>query len=109
MSQGRVGRDAVGGIIPIAKMAYSSASGGWTTFLWFLGFLSVNLAVLNSLPIPVLDGGQFLFLTAEKVRGRPLPIRVLNFLRFGGLAFVLVLIVFINGNDLYNALKGYWK
>ena len=108
MSQGRVGRDAVGGVIPIAKLAYDSASGGWTPFIQFLGFLSVNLAVLNSLPIPPLDGGQFLFLTAEKVRGRPLPEHALNFLRVAGLVFVLFLILFINGKDLFNVVKSYF-
>ena len=107
LSQGRVGRDAFGGILKIGEIAYSSASMGWAPFIQFLGILSVNLAVLNSLPIPPLDGGQFLFLTAEKVRGRPLPERALNFLRFAGLAFVLLLIVFINGNDLYNVVKSY--
>ncbi len=109
LSQGRVGKDAFGGLIPIAQITYQAASAGWTPFIHFLGILSVNLAVLNFLPIPPLDGGQFAFLTAEKVRGRPLPDRALNFLRFAGLAFVLFLIVFINGNDIYNAVKGYFR
>ena len=44
-----------------------------TDLIHFLGILSINLAVLNFLPIPPLDGGQMVFLIAEKVRGRPLP------------------------------------
>ena len=54
-------------------MAYSTAGSGFTDLVFFLGILSINLAVLNFLPIPPLDGGQMLFLIAEKVRGRPLP------------------------------------
>ena len=46
---------------------------GLTYLIHFLGMLSINLAVLNFLPIPPLDGGQMVFLVAEKIRGRPLP------------------------------------
>jgi regulator of sigma E protease len=104
---GRIGSNALGGVIPIAQVAYSTASSGWTPFIGFLGILSVNLAVLNFLPIPPLDGGQFAFLTAEKVRGKPLPDPVLNFATIGGVVFVLLLIVFINGKDLIQLIQSY--
>jgi regulator of sigma E protease len=105
MAQGRVGGNAVGGVIPIAQIAYSSASMGWTPFLYFLGILSINLAVLNSLPIPPLDGGQFTILTAEKVRGKPLPDSALNIVSIAGLVFVLGLIVYINGRDIWKLIR----
>jgi regulator of sigma E protease len=108
ISQGRVGKDAFGGLIKIADTAYTSASVGWVTFLHFLGMLSVNLAVLNFLPIPPLDGGQFLLLTAEKVRGKPLPDWALNIFMLGGLIFVVGLVLFINGNDIYSLIKSYF-
>ncbi len=57
----------------IAQVAYYAAGSGFTELISFLGVLSINLAVINFLPIPPLDGGQMLFLIAEKVRGRPLP------------------------------------
>ena len=105
--QGRVGANALGGAIPIAQIAYATASSGWTPFVHFLGILSVNLAVLNFLPIPPLDGGQFAFLAAEKVRGRPLPDSFLNFLTIGGVGFVLLLIVFINGKDIFQLIQSW--
>jgi regulator of sigma E protease len=108
LAQGRVGANAFGGILPIANIAYETASSGWTPFIHFLGILSVNLAVLNFLPIPPLDGGQFAFLTAEKVRGKPLPDPLLNFVTIGGVVFVLLLIVFINGKDLFQLIQSYF-
>jgi len=107
LAQGRVGANALGGVIPIAQFAYTTASSGWTPFIHFLGVLSVNLAVLNFLPIPPLDGGQFAFLTAEKVRGKPLPDSFLNVVTIGGVLFVLLLIVFINGKDLVQLIQSY--
>ncbi len=70
MFQGRIGGDAVGGVIPIAQIAYEAASAGWTPFIHFLGVLSVSLAVLNFLPIPPLDGGQFTFLADREDPGQ---------------------------------------
>ena len=106
LAQRRVGGDAFGGMIPIAQVAYNSASAGFTPFVQFLGFLSINLAVLNFLPIPPLDGGQFLFLLAEKVRGKPLPEAYLAAGTFAGIAFVLILIVVINVKDVFQLVTG---
>ncbi len=108
LAQKRVGGDAFGGMIPIAQVAYNSASAGFTPFMQFLGFLSVNLAVLNFLPIPPLDGGQFLFLTAEKVRGKPLPDAYLAAGTIAGIAFVLILIVVINVKDVVQLVQSYF-
>ena len=100
LTQGRVGADAFGGLPSIATLAYDRASTGIIPFIHFLGVLSVNLAVLNFLPIPPLDGGQFVFLTAEKVRGRPLPEAALNVMQIAGVALVLGLILFVNVKDI---------
>ncbi len=72
-------------------MAYSAAGSSFTELIYFLGMLSINLAVLNFLPIPPLDGGQMLFLIAEKVRGRPLPESALIAGTYLGLILVLSL------------------
>ena len=72
MLTGRVSGRNVGGPIAIGQMAAASAQAGVDIFLGFLGLISINLAVLNLLPIPVLDGGQFVFLLAEGVLRRPL-------------------------------------
>ena len=71
LAERRVSPKNLGGPIMIAQVAYSAAGSGFTELVYFLGILSINLAVLNFLPIPPLDGGQMLFLIAEKVRGRP--------------------------------------
>jgi len=107
LGTGRVGADAMGGVIPIAQIAYATASSGLAPFIHFLGFLSINLAVLNFLPIPPLDGGQFCFLAAEGIRGKPLPNKVLNIGQLAGIAFVLTLILGINGKDIFRLIQSY--
>ena len=85
----------------IAQVAYMTASSGFTDLVFFLGILSVNLAVLNFLPIPPLDGGQMVFLVAEKVRGRPLPESAVLAGTYFGLILVLCLMVFVTYQDVY--------
>ena len=76
MVQGLVSTSNLSGPITIAKVAGDSAKSGAETFLGFLALLSVSLAVLNLLPIPVLDGGHVVLHLLEWVRGAPLPERV---------------------------------
>ncbi len=80
---------------------------GLTYLIHFLGILSINLAVLNFLPIPPLDGGQMVFLVAEKVRGRPLPDSALIAGTYLGLLFVLLLMVFVTFQDIFRLIKEY--
>ena len=103
LAQRRIGTDGVGGLIPIFDMGRKMAKIGLLdAFIPFLGMLSVNLAVINFLPIPPLDGGQFLLLLAEKLRGRPLPERYVGPITFVGLLLLLVLIVAVNLKDVFN-------
>ncbi len=74
-SEGEASFEDVGGPFRIAQYAKASADAGLENFLLFLAVLSINLAIVNLLPIPVLDGGQLLLLTLEAIRGRPLPPR----------------------------------
>ncbi len=76
MVQGLVSTSNLSGPITIAKVAGDSAKSGAETFLGFLALLSVSLAVLNLLPIPVLDGGHVVLHLLEWLRGAPLPERV---------------------------------
>ncbi len=100
LATGRVGPKSLGGIITIAGFAYSMAQTGLTYLIHFLGILSINLAVLNFLPIPPLDGGQMVFLIAEKVRGRPLPESALVAGTYFGLFLVLGLMIFVTIQDI---------
>ncbi|MEK7380308.1 MAG: RIP metalloprotease RseP [Gemmatimonadota bacterium] len=100
MFTGRVSTREVGGPITIAQSAAASASQGPVEFLLFMALISVNLAVVNLLPIPVLDGGQFLFLLGEAVIRRPLPVALRQALSGVGLVLVVLLMVLALSNDL---------
>lgn len=93
-------KDALGGPIIIAKMAGESAKMGWQSLLEFTAFISLNLGLLNILPIPVLDGGHLVFLFIEGIRGKPLSIKTKLVVQKLGMAFLLALMVFIIFNDL---------
>ena len=105
---GRVSFNSMGGLIPIATVAYSTARLGLTYLIHFLGILSINLAVLNFLPIPPLDGGQMVFLLAEKVRGRPLPATAVIAGTWLGMILVLLLIVIVNVKDIFQLVRDYF-
>ncbi len=84
----------------IIKMALQAADAGTVKLLLFLAFLSANLAVLNALPIPVLDGGHFVLLCYEGIRGKPADERVQAVLAYVGLALILALMVWVLGLGL---------
>jgi regulator of sigma E protease len=90
----------LGGPIEIAKQAGKSAEEGFSRFLLFLTMLSANLAVVNFLPIPVLDGGHMVFLVYEWLRGKPPSEGVVATLSYLGLALILTLMMFVFGLDL---------
>jgi len=90
----------LGGPIRIMEMAAETAELGLDYFLNFLGLLSVNLAILNLLPIPVLDGGHLTFLALEAIRRRPLSLRQREVLQQVGLVIILCTMVLVTFNDL---------
>lgn len=97
---GAVSPTNLGGPISIAAVAGAEASKGLSRLLMFLTFLSANLAVLNFLPIPALDGGHMLFLAAEGIRGRPLDERMQVALTVAGVACLLGLMAFVFALDI---------
>jgi regulator of sigma E protease len=100
MLTGRVSGRNIGGPIAIGQQAAASVEAGLGMFFGFLAMISINLAVLNLLPIPILDGGQFLFLLAEGVLRRPLSLKLRERLTVVGLVLVLALMLFAFWNDL---------
>ena len=90
----------MGGIILISQVSYSVAEQGLAKLLFFLCMLSINLAILNVLPIPVLDGGHLFFLLVEKLKGSPVSDRVLGYSQMVGLVLILSLMVFVTYNDI---------
>jgi len=97
---GQVSGDAVGGPIAIYTISYTLAAEGWAKLFFFLALLSMNLAFLNVLPIPVLDGGHLLFLLIEKLKGSPVSERVLGYSQVVGIALIVSLMVIVTFNDI---------
>jgi regulator of sigma E protease len=97
---GEVEAKNLSGIVQISYVTYQLAASGFTKLLFFLGLLSINLAVINVLPIPVLDGGQLLFLAIEKLRGRRLSERFLNAAQLTGLIAILLLVLYVTYHDI---------
>lgn len=92
------------GPLTIAQMAYSVASEGIALFILFIGSLSINLAVVNFLPIPILDGGHMVFLTYELFLRRKPTERMILAANYLGLAFILTLMLFVFGLDILRIL-----
>jgi len=105
---GRLGPRGLAGPIWIVGIAYSTARSSMNDLIHFLGILSINLAVINFLPIPPLDGGQMLFLMAEKIRGRPLPESALGAGIVVGLVLVVCLMLFVLFQDVLWSIEN-WK
>jgi regulator of sigma E protease len=103
---GRISGRTVGGPILIGQLAGESARLGLDSFLGFMALISINLAILNLLPVPVLDGGQFLFLLAEAVIRRPLPLKLRERLTTVGLVLIVLLMGLAFSNDLRRLFGG---
>ncbi len=90
----------LGGPIAIAQIAGKAASLGFVAFISFLALISVNLGVLNLLPVPVLDGGHLLYLSIEKVRNAPLSPRMMERTQMVGMVLIAALMIFSFYNDI---------
>ena len=97
---GNVSRDDVGSVIMIGQMAGEAAQAGLTPFLMLMALISVNLAFINILPIPALDGGQIMVILIEMLLGKPLSIKTRMRIQSVGMYFLLVLMAFLIINDL---------
>jgi regulator of sigma E protease len=97
---GDVGASNLGGIVSISVITYQFAEFGFPKLLFFLGLLSINLGFINVLPIPVLDGGQMLFLLLEKIKGRRLSERFMNGMQMAGLIAIVALVLYVTYNDI---------
>src|SRR5262249_2735802 len=101
---GRVSAKTIGGPIMIAQVAYTFAGENMYAFILFLGIISVNLAVINFLPIPVLGGGHMVFLIYEKLRGQPASEQVRAAATYAGLMLLASLMVFVIYLDMKRSL-----
>jgi regulator of sigma E protease len=90
----------LGGPVKIAQYSGESLSQGPLSFVWFVALISINLAFINLLPIPALDGGHLAFYAAEAVRRKPVGPRSQEWAFRTGVALVLALMLFVTVNDI---------
>ena len=100
--QGSVEVKHLKGPVGIAHLGTQIASQGFIWVLFFMALISINLAVINFLPLPIVDGGQFLMLCYEWIRGKPVPIVVQNFATLAGLLFIGMIFLYVTFNDIKN-------
>ena len=100
MITGSVSADNIGGPIQISLLAGSAAKAGLVSFLSMLAILSINLGLINLLPIPILDGGQLVLIAIEKLKGSPVSDSFLEYSFRLGILMVASLMVFAIFNDI---------
>ncbi|HKB01744.1 MAG TPA: RIP metalloprotease RseP [Gemmataceae bacterium] len=91
----QISAKTMSGPLSIANASYKIAGYDFWQFIIFIGLININLAVVNFLPIPLLDGGHMVFLIYEKVRGKPPPEKLVEWSLWVGLALILALMVFV--------------
>jgi len=98
--QGTISTKTLGGPIMIAEMAGQQAKAGAGNLVFFIALLSINLAILNFLPIPVLDGGHLVFFFLEAIIGRPVNTRLREIAQQVGIFVLILLMVYVFYNDI---------
>jgi len=106
MATAAISPENLGGPIAIAQLAGKTAELGLVSFISFLALISVNLAVLNLMPVPVLDGGHLVYIGLEKLRGKPLSPAMMEKTQIIGIALIVVLMLFAFYNDLARWFRG---
>ena len=92
--------DELGGILRIGAYAGDYAQRGLIAMITFAALLSVNLGLINLLPIPMLDGGHLMFYALESVKGKPVSEKLQEYALRAGMLFILGIMVFATWNDL---------
>lgn len=96
----------IAGPVGITKMVGEAAQGGTLYLLAFTAFLSINLGILNLLPIPALDGSRIVFAAIEAIRRKPIAPEKEGFIHWLGFLFLMLLIVIVTYNDIVRLIKG---
>ncbi|MFH1803416.1 MAG: RIP metalloprotease RseP [Pseudomonadota bacterium] len=107
MISGQRDSSELGGPIRIAQMSGEVAEGGLAPLLFFMGYLSISLGLINLMPVPVLDGGHLVFYAIEAIRGKPMGARAQEYGFRVGAGLIFSLIIFATWNDL--AQLGVWN
>lgn len=103
--RGRESVRSLAGPLGISRMAGESARSGWGTLIGFMALLSLNLGILNLLPIPVLDGGHLMFLSVEGIIRRPIPLKLKLIIQQVGMFLIFGLMLFAIYNDVIRMIN----
>lgn len=101
---GRFGMEAVSGPVGVVGVVKDVASQGFMSLLYIVCVLTINLGVFNLIPFPALDGGRFLFLAIEGVRGKPLDRKIESYINFVGLMILFAFMIFVTFKDILNLI-----
>jgi len=97
---GKLAPSGIAGPLGIAQISGQYASRGFLAFVQFLAFFNINVAILNLLPIPALDGGRLVFVILEAIRRKPIKIETENKVHYAGIIVLLALVALFTINDL---------
>ena len=103
---GYASTETVSGPVGIGAIAISVGRKSFVDFVYLMGFISAALAVFNFLPLPVVDGGHAVFLIIEKIRGKPVPVKIMNVVQMIGLALILFVFVALTWQDIARIVSG---
>lgn len=97
---GRFGMDAVSGPVGVVGVVQEVSQQGFMSFLYIISVLTINLGVFNLIPFPALDGGRFLFLAIEGVRGKPIDRKIEAYINFVGIIILFAFMIFVCFKDI---------
>jgi regulator of sigma E protease len=97
----------VAGPIMIINMTMKGAAAGWQIYLLLLAIISINLAVLNLIPLPILDGGQILFYSIEALIRRPIPHKIREYIHIATWIMFMILFLYLAAQDIGNIINPY--
>ena len=107
--KGEMSAKALSGPITIVQASGESLKAGWFNFLFLLSFISINLAIINLLPVPILDGGHLLFFFIEAITRRPVTGKLREVATHVGLIFIIFLMVLVFYNDISRIITTGWS
>lgn len=103
---GQVGVDQLSGPVGVANVMSQAAQQSMRDFFVWVAFISINLGVMNLLPLPALDGGRLVFIIIEAIRRKPVPPKYEGFVHGAGLALLMLLMLYVTGHDILRLITG---
>lgn len=106
MLSGKYGLNDLSGPVGVVQAVSQSVTYGLETFLYYLSIISINVGIMNLLPIPALDGCRFIFLIVEAIRRKPIKPEIEGMIHFVGFALLMILMLVVTINDISRLITG---